>query len=801
MTLKTLKLAGRKWKRQFNEAVARSIEKTFTEPVTNAYDSYRRINAGKEGSTGLVAALLEVPIGSHVIHEDLVRKLPRRPPRRIRVVINRSKRSALRERECRVIDQAEGMSAPELDEKLEEYGREKSGAGAGAPVRGLFGQGICDVVYTHGPATIRSIKDGEAAECSFVWDPKSQPQYEVKVLGRATQKHRKDWEIPSGNGTSVVFHLDERCRIPQDLEARIANFYMLRLIHADPSCSVTLEQVRHNGTSATDLRYNFPRGQVIKHIKVPIEHDGWTFHAEGVVVRADTSLPGRDDGEARANGLLLVDEVDTVYDQTLFSRYDTSVHLDQVYGVIRLTGIRAYIRERLDAGEALVTESRDGFDVTKSFYKSLESALMKELEPVFKKEIERRAGPSHELSAATSKKIEKVFQKLNEFFEDLTKQSPPGGGGGGTSIEVPDLMEFEDKVIELRLGQPRRIRLLANALELKPDTTVLVDTGSESVRITPTENTWTVLAGRPQILTANFVVSSDALNASTTVSAVAEHRDGKSVTATAEIATTLPPSLIEPPQNGLDFAPGTASAAPSRVGAIALLIDPDCIPLETDMLLTVNGSGIRLVADNGTRDVESLEVTFRKTDLLPDARVGRIALGFRGYGFGQRATIRATCFVGKKKKYEAEASLIIRDVKSPAGGVFKKITYGDLPESMERSASEFEPTTGEITVNRLHPINRATFGLTRENFNAAIESNVQAQSRLAEVVLDQCLYHALAVAHQNGQIRLPPEDVISGVRRAVEKFKFEKAPDVFREFVDGFKIPKVPKSDEPLIAA
>ena len=122
----------------------------------------------------------------------------------------------------------------------------------------------------------------------------------------------------------------------------------------------------------------------------------------------------------RANGLLIVDEADTVYDQTLLG-FDSSPYLDQVYGVVRLTGLRDVIREMLNAGVALLTESRDGFDPKTDFHKALEDGLKPQLEPILKKEIDRRSEPSKVLSEAAEKKVKRALQKLNELFEDVTK--------------------------------------------------------------------------------------------------------------------------------------------------------------------------------------------------------------------------------------------------------------------------------------------------------------------------------------------------------------------------------------------
>src|SRR5438552_7313902 len=306
MTKRKLKLATRKWERQFNRAVAQSIAKTLTEPITNSYDSYKRAFGAGDATTGLVDRMLSLGVGTHVVHEDLVKELPLRSEREVLVRLSTvTKAAKLEKRECQVIDQAEGMSADEMETKFEKYGAEKSGVGEGQAVRGLFGQGICDVVYSHSPGQIRSIKADQAATCDFFWEGspgEREPTYEVKSLGKAASRLRREWGIQA-NGTQVSFLLHEECRVPspENLVARASGFYMLRLINADPHCEVILQQSRAEGEIQNRLTYNFPRGQVIGRFSATLKYKKFKpIEAEVIVVRADTSLPTRDAGDERA---------------------------------------------------------------------------------------------------------------------------------------------------------------------------------------------------------------------------------------------------------------------------------------------------------------------------------------------------------------------------------------------------------------------------------------------------------------------------------------------------------------------
>ena len=95
MTKRKLKLATRKWERQFNRAVAQSIAKTLTEPITNSYDSYKRAFGAGDATTGLVDRMLSLGVGTHVVHEDLVKELPLRSEREVLVRLSTVTKAAV----------------------------------------------------------------------------------------------------------------------------------------------------------------------------------------------------------------------------------------------------------------------------------------------------------------------------------------------------------------------------------------------------------------------------------------------------------------------------------------------------------------------------------------------------------------------------------------------------------------------------------------------------------------------------------------------------------------------------------
>ena len=109
MTEIAVQIASRFIKRQFSDAVGKSLLKTLTEPITNSDDSYRKV----------------VESGQHEGREVFP----------ITIFVDKTKRVV------RIVDQAQGMTAIELEDKFNEYGAAKSAAYEGYSSRGIFGQG------------------------------------------------------------------------------------------------------------------------------------------------------------------------------------------------------------------------------------------------------------------------------------------------------------------------------------------------------------------------------------------------------------------------------------------------------------------------------------------------------------------------------------------------------------------------------------------------------------------------------------------------------------------------------------
>src|SRR3989337_141904 len=135
-----------------------------------------------------------------------------------------------------VRDHAEGMSIEDVRSSFKKYGAATSGMKGGKGVRGYFGQGAKDALASMLDGKICTFKDGKFVECKlFIKDEK--PWYEINGPITANSDPRRAHKIEN-NGTVAYFKVDpeKSGRVPQfsTVHQELANNYLLRKIMINP---------------------------------------------------------------------------------------------------------------------------------------------------------------------------------------------------------------------------------------------------------------------------------------------------------------------------------------------------------------------------------------------------------------------------------------------------------------------------------------------------------------------------------------------------------------------------------------
>ncbi len=557
MATRIINWAGREKRRQTNKAVGGSFLKTITELLTNSDSAVKR-QLRLPHAVGLVDSILKLNPGDRLDTAALKRSLPKRREGTIVVEVFSKQHRSFPSRTCQVIDYGPGMTEAELERNFAEYAKAKA---MGQQTRSLFGRGALDVFLYHSnqrrddgadpSAHVFSVRDGVLAHCKIYWGKAGTGAedsiLETTELGAATASNLRKHALPSDmtvSGTVVRFLIADGTPIPHEgnLLPSLSNFYMLRLIAADPFMHVFLRRFRSDGSFEDRLTYDFDLGTVLKQVTDNFRHPRLgDIPINILVARSDRKMIydpfnyGR-----RENGLLFVDEHDAVLDLTLLPEHDNNPLLSRIYGIVKLTGIRNRLEALLEdqRPEAVLSETRDGFDTRNEIARALFATIERHVKPVYEEEEKRERKGGSARSAELDRKVKDALRELNKFHVEETGE---GNGGRPEAKEPEGPLTFAQKTIRLVAGSERRVTLYAERDAIHPDLNVVeLNSSNPKVHISPTSDTVTRRSGsrfQSILVTLTCPVTGE----TATISAIAIGAEEQELTATLTVAEVTDP--------------------------------------------------------------------------------------------------------------------------------------------------------------------------------------------------------------------------------------------------------------------
>ena len=782
-----MKLAGREWKRQFYTAVVKSFPKTVTEPVTNSDTSYKRKHSLPDAS-GIVEKALSFKKGAKFDLSQAKEELKGSVPlRTIDIHLYTAKGYKVKPRTCEVVDFAEGMDVKELKKAFEEFAADKTDVSKGKPGRSLFGRGVSDVLLGHKEGIFYSYKDESLSRVGFSFDFETNNPPEVigTSLGKVSVSNLNDIHLLQGqNGSCVRFVLHDDCHIPEEgtIIPSLSQFYMLRLINADPNVKVTIHRYRAGRKKFVDeLDYDFPIGDVIerfsssipdpsKNVKLP------PLKIDGIVCRASFQggLSGRESKDQRSNGILIVDDNDAVLDLTFLPQFEDAPYLKNIFGIIRIQNIRDVLSWYLNQGkDSPLTNTRDGFDPKHDFTKVLFDELKKYLEPIYKREEERFDKKfSDNLSKETQKRFDDAIKELNKFLKDLV-----GEGEGISPVPPPHIdpskpLQFIPSTTKLFLGKPRISKLYFNKKLANLNGTIIYDTSNERVEIKPLSHQISGGKEEGDYLIFDVSIKCDTLNEKARVTALAEGKKA-SFEAHLEISDVIFQTKILPPDE-MEFRPRKSEGQPNRKNQLSLYVNPTTIPLKRKIKIEIKKSQgtVSLIENGKTRNAFS--VTFDKSHIIPNTNIGRIIFSWKGTGWGQSATVTAMTKKTDGSTAYAEARIVLEQPED-SGGFIRKFLYRDMGNE---KCSDL--VNGIIYINSTHYLNRVVFGTNQEEFNEKTENDHTAQYRLSALLVEQSVFRLAEESHTKGQLVISADAPVTNLREFIDAKTHHFAPKIVK---------------------
>lgn len=729
-----VQFASRYIRRKQSDAVGKNLLKTLTEPITNSDDSYRRIAESEAGH-----ALTVFPIT---------------------IAVDQTKRVV------RIIDQAQGMSADEMEAKFKEYGAAKSGAYEGFSARGIFGQGLSDVLFYHHEGRILSIKSGKAAICSFYW--KREKQYiKIDSVKSNVSKLAKDWGINGQHGTAIEFVLDNTVLHDyENLVTKLRVFYMLRLINNNDRRAIKLIYKEKKTIKESLIKYEFPKGDLVDSRKFILQFESYPpVTVDAQLYKSSTALPTV--GDERENGLLVYDENKAVYDQTFFG-LDDLPGADKFFGSMKLVGARDIILAKINDKkhpEEILSDSRDGFNKQHDFYKQLASAVKDWLSPILNEERHRRTNEG--VPEATVEKHRQAFETLNNLYKQLTGEDVSGTIRTKKKVRPAGGMQFARSAISVTFGKRYGLQLIIDTNVIKPGETVVIESTRGLVGYSPVSiEVEEAPENSDGLLTKTIVVTGSKARTVDTLRATADKRS-------ASVIVSIVSEDIVYPEKGIIFSPDYMRTIAEKDSVLSLYVDLTAIRV---------GSKINLSSTNDSIVLKKSRVTVPGR-MRATPRVAKIEIPFYASRNEESGIIEASC---GEYLAQCKVDIKVKTKSSPIGniGKFRDWDFDDsVPKHLQTTFDPMDgsPTQGFILINSTHPINRRYFGDAPEK--KEVQKSHKAQLYLAELILNEALGGMVNEAYQKGII---PQNYGPGIDIPVyiAQKKFELGDMIYNLFVE-----------------
>lgn len=669
-------------------------------------------------------------------------------------------------RTFRIIDHAEGLSDKDMAEKFSEYGKDTSGSSEGHGVRGLFGQGISDVLFYHQKGVINSIVDKTFYSCKFrvlkdgSWeiDPK-------KTKTKVDKSLRKSMRIPSGNGTVVSFQLDQNTRKPrkrfiEDLQS----FYMLRMIMSNPKREVYYTEINKARETTKKLEYFFPTGKLIGEWEKDIQFED--FNPVTAHVKLSKSEKPLNPGE---NGLLVFDEKEAVYDCTFFGYLNSYPGTENLFGTVKLTGARKIILHKMNQKkpEEILTDERNGFNEDHDFYKALQAAIKPLIEPyILENKIVK---DSNRIPEEQAKNQRKAFDLCDELYrnvmEDITLVAKPKKTftppASGIEFDRAQIKVTKDKIYGLGININTKIVPVGSHIQLSSD--------NDEINVNPSSFR----------VTKEMIIAEELARRHITISGVKEDEVGQISANFNDITVTVIVNVIEEEliyPDIMQFSPTDISAKLESHGKARLFINTNKIPIGSLISFTVDSSEIGLSKTNHAiveDDVAYQDIALITLEFLTGAKTSA-NLKATSLGFEAQAAIKV---IDPKVVGPTSPKSKFRDWDFIEGEHIWQCFYDNQPTS---------PNNGMLLVSKDHPVNKLYFG---ENpTKESVSKSVLAMTYLAEILLDEILgymfYEKWNQVKASGGSPLAERDPYNYIRQYISAEKMKIGPQFHKLFVD-----------------
>lgn len=413
-----------------------SVEKALVELITNADDSYGRLEQAGVAVSGLIRIHYERHQGGAALS---------------------------------VADQAEGMTFDQARFILA-YGGAHSplarGEGGG---RGYFGRGLKQAIYGLGYGWIETIRTGRLSRLELFRDRHGAYLYDDGDGDRPARAKDHERLGAPGNGTRVTIVTDHpQVTIPhfRSLVQALANNIYLRdvlrrrtveLVHTQHG-----KELEHSGP----VRYQEPAAALLIGPAQAGEfvHEQHSYPFTLTLKRAlDAELSSR--GDERGNGLLVLSGT-AVLDCQLFE-FENQLGTEYLFGSVECPALL----EKLGQGMAVISDEREGLNRKEPFVAAFARAVSAMIAPCVLAERDKLRHLEHaSASGRTSQMIEHLLERMSRAaIKDLGLSLPPVESPFDAMRERPAALRFSTPFYYRPPRHPFHVALLVDPGQLAAD--------------------------------------------------------------------------------------------------------------------------------------------------------------------------------------------------------------------------------------------------------------------------------------------------------------------------------------------
>jgi len=377
-----------------------------------------------------------------------------------------------------VRDSASGMTVSQLRDAII-FAKRSSGQKVGSKIRGFFGRGLKEAIFSLGEGVIITACSGKTITARIFLRDK-RPMFGLDEDPPLRKLHtelsdKTGWSLPSDHGTIILIGTKKDMPVCREstLITQLENHIELRKILQKTERKVRLIYKDARGSHRTHLIHKVPES--VKKIDKEIDLGIPGGKAHLTIFEAKESLdPTRSFGMRYSKAGILVTTENVVLDNRLWDfEYRNAAYY--FFGEIDVP-LLAELAEKEDF--SFLTPHRKGLNWDSQIGKAIKKKCIAELGPLVREKEDELAEPSKPVSDENKAKLRDFCKFLNSLAEEFDVEMEKVGPGGSPTLDGIEQMSIIPPYVKVEPGEVRTLSIYlpkAKAKEENPEIDITLE--------------------------------------------------------------------------------------------------------------------------------------------------------------------------------------------------------------------------------------------------------------------------------------------------------------------------------------